>query len=555
MITFSRDPVAAEREMHALIYYLTAFGYIDGHFDLDEKDYIRDLVSKLVVARAAAALRADDPSFSDVVARWTRHFHEVLDQIDHEILSYFAESVGEGETAEQYVIARLKLRCYELYQQFDPRNREGLLTTVDELMNADGVVHENEQSFRDELDRLVHASIEPPKAGLPEQRSGALVVEPARTLAPRIPDHDFFKGAEWHWARDPETFAHQAERDMALCDQVIARLEQQRLRGVGRLSGARDVGDFAGGSPFLDGHTYVLAPKPDKDYELLVIGDLHGCYSCLKAALLQADFFAKVEAHQLEPDKHPETKLVLLGDYIDRGRYSYNGILRTAMQLFLTVPDHVYMLRGNHEYYVELGGRVMAPVRPAEAMQSLQGIAGNEVFARYMHLFEALPNFLLFDRTLFVHAGIPRERTLAAKWTGPESLNDPDLRFEMLWSDPSEAEAIPQELQDENARFPFGSRQFRAFMSRLGATTLVRGHERIVEGWKQVYDFPDARLFSLFSAGGARNRDLPETSNYREVTPMALTFRHRNGVSQLTPFVIDYERYNDPRFNAFLTRA
>ena len=32
---------------------------------------------------------------------------------------------------------------------------------------------------------------------------------------------------------------------------------------------------------------------------------------------------------------------------------------------------------------------------------------------------------------------------------------------------------------------------------------------------------------------------------------MALTIRHQDGVSQATPFVIDYERYNDPEYNAF----
>ena len=35
------------------------------------------------------------------------------------------------------------------------------------------------------------------------------------------------------------------------------------------------------------------------------------------------------------------------------------------------------------------------------------------------------------------------------------------------------------------------------------------------------------------------------------VTPMALTIRYKDGSSQLTPFLLDYERYNDPEHNAF----
>ena len=33
MLTFSRDPNVAEKQMKAIIFYLTTFGYVDGHFD------------------------------------------------------------------------------------------------------------------------------------------------------------------------------------------------------------------------------------------------------------------------------------------------------------------------------------------------------------------------------------------------------------------------------------------------------------------------------------------------------------------------------------------
>jgi hypothetical protein len=156
-----------------------------------------------------------------------------------------------------------------------------------------------------------------------------------------------------------------------------------------------------------------------------------------------------------------------------------------------------------------------------------------------------------YDRALFVHGGIPRDDTFAERFRGIASLNDPDLRFQMMWSDPSEADFIPLELQKANARFPFGKRQFKRFMAALGCTTMIRGHEKINEGFRRVYDEPEAVLLSLFSAGGKANDDLPPRSSYREVTPMALGVRHRDGVSVMTPLVLDYERYNDPRYNAF----
>ena len=81
---------------------------------------------------------------------------------------------------------------------------------------------------------------------------------------------------------------------------------------------------------------------------------------------------------------------------------------------------------------------------------------------------------------------------------------------------------------------------------------IVRGHERVVDGFRTTYDLPDATLYTLFSAGGAENLDLPETSNYREVTPRGLTIRWKDGVSKVSSFEIDWARYNDPARNRFL---
>lgn len=551
MLSFHKDPAIAEQQMDAIIFSLTAFGYIDGDFAHTEKQYIQQYIGRLVEQRAREAAGSGPAVPRDVTDKWTKHFLEVLDRNDHDIQLLFTESVAADESPLQFVLAKLKLRAFEMFRRFDEDMRAGLLSTVDELMHADGVVHVNEQKFRDELAALLDTPMELDDLELEPLADGAVVFDEARPLSPKANDHPFLQNFEWNYASDPDTFKVQSEKDLDLIRRFTEKLDEQRAHGKGRLAGAKDFGSFAGGEAFLDGHVYVMPPKPGKDYEILVLGDLHGCYSCLKAALLQADFFEKVQAYHRDPANNPYVMVVFLGDYIDRGKFSYNGILRTVMQLFLAAPDHVFVLRGNHEYYIEYQGRVLAPVRPSEAMTSLQSIAPQELFASYMKLFEALPTMLAFDKTLFVHAGIPRDDTFAEKFQGLASLNDPDLRFQMLWSDPSEAESIPLELQKANARFPFGRHQFKRFMSRIGCTTMIRGHERIVEGMKKLIDEPEALLVSLFSAGGKTNDDLPETSSYREVTPMALTVRHRDGINVLTPFAIDYERFNDPRYNAF----
>ena len=65
----------------------------------------------------------------------------------------------------------------------------------------------------------------------------------------------------------------------------------------------------------------------------------------------------------------------------------------------------------------------------------------------------------------------------------------------MLWSDPSTADYIPDDLQAQNARFPFGKKQFEAFMARLGCSMMVRGHEKVDAGFK--HDVRRGRVAAL----------------------------------------------------------
>jgi hypothetical protein len=557
MLSFSADPRVAEGQMHAIIYYLTAFGHVDGDFDRREKGFVRDYVARLVDRRAREAMPGGDPAVvGELVAKWTKHFHEVADGIDARIRDLLDEVVAEGEEPRRYALSKMKLRCFELFREFDEDSRAALLATVDELAAADGRAHPEEQRFRGELAALLEAPIDLEDLDAEVLRAGAVVVDAVpRKVGPAKEDHPFFRGTEWDWKRDKASFAREAQADLDLIERVMAELDRRRAAGRGLLDGAQSFGAFTGRPPFLDGHVAVHPPAPGRDYDVLVLGDLHGCYSCLKAALLQVDFFEKAQRYHDDPARTPFPLVVLLGDYIDRGRFSYNGVLRAVLQLYLAVPDHVVPLRGNHEYYVEMNGRIYGAVRPSEAMNDLLPVAPAEMFAAYMRLFDALPCSLSFDGFFFVHGGIPRDETLAAKWKDLSSLNDWDLRFQMLWSDPSEADVVPAALQAQSARFGFGKRQFQRFMQRIGATTMVRGHEREAAGFKQVIDLPDARLITLFSAGGATNDDLPADSSYRQVTPMAMTIQIRDGISQVAPLALDYERFNDPKVNAFFREA
>jgi hypothetical protein len=152
---------------------------------------------------------------------------------------------------------------------------------------------------------------------------------------------------------------------------------------------------------------------------------------------------------------------------------------------------------------------------------------------------------------LFVHGGIARDLLLKERYKDLASLNEWDIRFQMMWSDPSSADVIPAALQEQFSRFPFGCLQCQAFLQRIGCNTLVRGHEKVDEGFRRVYDDANQLLITLFSAGGSDNKDLPPDSSYRSVTPMAMTLKYKDGKSEIIPFKIDYLRYNAPERNKF----
>ncbi|MEZ4224826.1 MAG: metallophosphoesterase [Polyangiaceae bacterium] len=551
MLTFSSDGPTADRQMRAIIFYLTTFGHIDGDFDASEEAFVKDYISKLVKHRVDGAIDASDTALrAELTTKFTTHFHEVFEGIKHQVRALFDEAVAAGERQDEFVHAKLKLRCFEIFKSFDEKNQEQLMDTIDELIQADGQVHPAEAKLRSELADLLEEDLGVELLDDSAQRP-PVAIGGQVALEPTTENHPFFDQFEHHYTADRDRLMKQVEADASLMQKVAATLDAQRAKGAGKLEGKTTVQEFTGSEPFLDGHVYVCPTRPGEDYELIIIGDLHGCYSCLKAVLMQTDFFEKVRRFHEAPTQNPNPKLVLLGDYIDRGMFSYQGVLRSAMQLLATAPEHVYMLRGNHEYYVEHEGKVYGAVRPSEAMDTLKPHLSQEVFARYMKLFDALPNMLFFDRFLFVHGGIPRDLTLKEKYQDLASLNDWDLRFEMMWSDPSSADVIPATLQKQSARFPFGRLQSQAFLQRIGCHTLVRGHEKVDEGFRRVYDDEQQLLISVFSAGGATNNDLPSDSSYREVTPMAMTLRFKDGQSTITPLRIDYERYNSPDKNRF----
>ena len=555
MLELSADPRLAEQQMQAVLFFLAVFGYIDGDFDDRERDFVRQYVRSAVEHRVRSAVEGNGGDATpDTTERWTAHFLELFEKLDQEIGDLLVEEVGRGEERSDVIYARMKVRCFEILEEFDHAGREALLDIIDQLVAVDGTVHPAELAFRAELAELLEADLgielveEDEEDTGPIQLAVDLPVRPGHTPQTGT----LFDPLEENYSADPETLARQLGADLERLAHAEALLAAQRQAGYGKLAGHTRVEQLSGEAPFLDGHVYVVPPRAGRTYEVTVLGDLHGCYTCLKAAVLQSRFLEKVDAFRRDPAGRPEPMLVLLGDYLDRGRFSYEGVLRAAAELFCRAPGHVFLLRGNHEFYVESDGQIASGVHPSEAIATLAPHAGPEAFSAFKTFFELLPNMLFLDGILLVHGGIPRDARIKERFTDLSSLNDPYLRFEMMWGNPSPAAVIPAALQSRTNRFSFGRLQAQAFLQRLGCHTVIRGHQQVRAGFEAAWPEAPVRLFTLFSAGGIDNEDLPPDCPYRKVLPMALTLTHRDGTTRLSPWAIAYQAYANPAFNGFL---
>src|SRR5262245_28108154 len=205
MLRFSTDPDVAEQQMNAIIFYLTAFGYIDGEFDLTEKTFVKIYIRQLVGERARLAMPdADAKTRADVTNRFVSHFHEVFEQIDTRIRELFTEVVADQEKVEDFVYAKLKLRCYEIFNGFDADNQKELLRCVDELIYADGSVHPSEAKFRAEIEALLDSEIPLDAGELEIEPSASVEILSPVPLHPRAEDHPLLAGLEVHYSADPE---------------------------------------------------------------------------------------------------------------------------------------------------------------------------------------------------------------------------------------------------------------------------------------------------------------------------------------------------------------
>lgn len=122
----------------------------------------------------------------------------------------------------------------------------------------------------------------------------------------------------------------------------------------------------------------------DGSSSIMVIGDLHADYLSLK----------KIIKIKLES---PETVLIFLGDYVDRGSFS-NEVLILVILLNLIFPSTIFLLPGNHELYHYFN------YQNPQFWNQMGKIS--LIFEPIKSLMENIPLILSFNKILFIHGGM-----------------------------------------------------------------------------------------------------------------------------------------------------
>ena len=223
--------------------------------------------------------------------------------------------------------------------------------------------------------------------------------------------------------------------------------------------------------------------------EALVIGDLHGDLESLIDIMQQSKILERI-------DKSPESTLIFLGDYGDRGTYSAETYY-TVLKLKLLHPNQVILMRGNHEGPEDI---LPSPHDLPEQFLARFGKKSTDAYTALRRLFESLYNALLVEeRYLMVHGGLPKELRTVEEMAYANTMHPKrPLLEEILWSDPDEA-VEETSASPRGAGKLFGKQVTDAVLAKLSARILIRGHEPCEDGFKINHD---GKVLTLFSRKG-----------------------------------------------------
>jgi serine/threonine-protein phosphatase 2B catalytic subunit len=170
------------------------------------------------------------------------------------------------------------------------------------------------------------------------------------------------------------------------------------------------------------------------------------------------------------------TNLLFLGDYVDRGVYSFEVCI-FLFCLKLNFPKQVTMLRGNHE------SRAMTE-HFTFRNEILQKFEDEEIYELFIECFEALPIAADVNGDyLCMHGGISKELKNASNIDKVDRFMEPALSgflCDLLWADPVDDKDARSHTFTKNAQrecsVKFGLEPVKKVLKHNNYISVIRAH-------------------------------------------------------------------------------
>ncbi|EAY07672.1 Ser/Thr protein phosphatase, putative [Trichomonas vaginalis G3] len=214
------------------------------------------------------------------------------------------------------------------------------------------------------------------------------------------------------------------------------------------------------------------------DAPCYVVGDIHGNLYDLIRILSMAKM-------------PPQSRYVFLGDYVDRGQFSYEIVL-LLFALQCQYPNDVVLLRGNHEF-----ADVNSVYGFFDEMSAIEN--GQYLYDIMNKAFEWLPISCIIQNKIFcVHGGISPDLNDTAqieKMERPIKTCDDKLLADLMWSDPT-SETKTYARSTRGLGISYGSTLVGDYLKKNNLLSVLRGHQCVQNGIQKALD---GLVYTVFS--------------------------------------------------------
>ena len=211
---------------------------------------------------------------------------------------------------------------------------------------------------------------------------------------------------------------------------------------------------------------------------IYVIGDIHG------------NIFDLIRIFNIAHPP-PVSRFLFLGDYVDRGQFSVE-VLALLFSLQVAYPEHVYLLRGNHEF---------------ECVNTFYGFKDEcskqyeekNVYNEFNEVFNYMPIAAIINKEVFcVHGGLSPQLTSMDQISNlARPFKSYELEFvaDLVWSDPSDENEF-YIRSNRGSGVTFGKSAVHEFLDCFNLKAIIRAHQCIQSG---IGRFDGHNVYTVFS--------------------------------------------------------